>query len=97
MVSHVNRALEQGAGSQALLDTYLAQTFSARTLCDVAERLWHENKLSRLQANRYEERILAYIGKDGRWLYSRYVPQDGSKPCGVVFQNSDYMSSQQEK
>ena len=85
MVDHTMYAIRCGKGSQILLDSYLSGAFSARVMIDVVERLWHEYRLSRQQANAIEEAMLRHTGKDGRWLAVQYRPRTDAKPDGFTF------------
>jgi hypothetical protein len=87
-VDHIMESLMHGAGSQTMLDAYLRGPFSARAIIDVTERLWHECRLSRKQANAYQNGILAHAGRDGRWVLARYVPPSHDKPAGVEFRHT---------
>jgi hypothetical protein len=86
-VDHAMTSLLRGVGTQNLLDNYLHSTFSAKTICDLVERLWHENLLTRRQANAYQNGILRFAGPTGQWLISKYTPADEKHPAGIQFQN----------
>ena len=93
-VDHIMRALMNGAGSQTVLDSYLSGPFSARAIVNISERLWHENRLSRKQANIYQDAMLRHAGSHGEWLLGRYIPPIGQKPAGITFKTNDFDKEQ---